>query len=173
MKQEQHKEFRQLFTDQYPRLFYYALQITHDYEASRDIVSDTFARTWSQWATVDMAKAVTMLSVAVRHRCVDHLRHARVLSEYAKYYIQAVDECYADGSEAMRRQRQVDALMAELDEPTKTIMQKCYLEHKKYDEVAAEMHIHHDTVKRHVMKALKNLRTKFSGKNPDDIATDL
>ncbi len=32
--------------------------------------------------------------------------------------------------------------------------------------------IHHDTVKRHIMKALKMLRDKYAGKSLDDIATD-
>lgn len=173
MRQKQNREFQQLFREQYPRLFYYALQITHDEETSRDIVSDTFARMWSQWHLIDMARIEVLLNVAVRRRCVDHLRHITVRSEYAQYYLHAVDECYVDSDESMKKQRQVDKLMAELEEPTKTIMRKCYLEHKKYDEVAAEMHIHHDTVKRHVMKALKILRKKFSGKNPEDLATDL
>lgn len=173
MRHEEDEEFQQLFKEHYPRLFYYALQITHDYEASRDIVSETFARVWGQWGQVDMARVEVLLGVAVRRRCVDHLRHLTVRSEYLQYYLHAVDECYVDTDESLKRQRQVDVLMAELSEPTKTIMRKCYLEHKKYDVVAAEMHIHHDTVKRHVMKALRTLREKFSGKNPYDLATDL
>lgn len=172
MRQSEYREFQRLFKEQYPRLFYYALQLTHDEEACRDIVSETFARVWDQWSQMDIDKVVSLLLVSVRRRCVDFLRHKKVLSEYADYYIHAVDESYVDSKESQKMQVVADKLMAELEEPTKTIMRKCYLEHKKYDEVAAEMHIHHDTVKRHVSKALKILRAKFSGKNPDDIATD-
>lgn len=168
----QQNEFRQLFKEQYPRLFYYALHITHDEEISRDIVSETFARVWDQWENMNHDTLSAMLMVSIRRRCVDHLRHLKVHSKYADYYLHAVDECYAEGNEAEERQRQVDRLMAELSEPTKTIMRLCYLEHRKYDEVAADMHIHHDTVKRHVMKALKLLRSKFGQKNPAELATE-
>ncbi len=168
----QQQRFEQLFREQYSRLFYYALQITHDREASRDIVSETFSRVWSQWETVDADKAPTLLLVSVKRRCVDHLRHLKVLNRYSDYYLHAVDECYIDDHEAEQRQQSVDMLMAQLEEPTKTILTLCFLEHRKYDEVAEQLHIHHDTVKRHVMKALKLLRGKFAPKNVYPPATE-
>lgn len=51
-------------------------------------------------------------------------------------------------------QREVAVLMSQLKEPTRTVLEKCYLEHKKYAEVAEEMHLSHDMVKRHISKAL-------------------
>lgn len=161
----QQQRFEQLFREQYSRLYYYALQITHDRETSRDIVSETFSQVWSQWETIDMDRVIALLLVSVRHRCVDHLRHLKVLNRYSDYYLHAVDECYIDDHEAEQRQQTVDMLMAQLEEPTKTILSLCFLEHRKYNEVAEQLHIHHDTVKRHVMKALKLLRCKFAKKN--------
>lgn len=171
-KSEQQTTFEQLFREQYSRLFYYALQITRDEEASRDIVSETFWRVWSQWEAVDTDKVPTLLKVSVKRRCVDHLRHLKVLNKYSDYYLHAVDECYTDDHEAEERQQQVNLMVDQLEEPTKTILKKCFLDRMKYDEVAQELHIHHDTVKRHVMKALKLLRSKFGEKKIFPSATN-
>ncbi|AGB29312.1 RNA polymerase sigma factor, sigma-70 family [Prevotella dentalis DSM 3688] len=166
------QQFARLFRAQYARLYYYAVQLTHDREAARDIVSDTFAHVWSLWDTVDDTRAATLLTVAVRRRCMDLLRHRQVEARYADYYVHAVDEAWNDAPESLRRQRLADRLMATLSEPTRTIMRMCYLEHRRYDEVAATLGVHHDTVKRHVMRALKLLRARFGEKSPDEVATE-
>lgn len=63
MSVEQENTYRRLFKEQYPRLFYYVLQMTHDEEVSRDIVSDTFARLWQGWTMIDVSRAPYMLMV--------------------------------------------------------------------------------------------------------------
>ena len=172
MSVEQENTYRHLFKEQYPRLFYYVLQMTHDEEVSRDIVSDPFTRLWQGWAMIDVSRAPYMLMVSVRRRCVDWLRHQRVHSKYVDYYLHAVDEVYSDSSANVRIQKEVAVMMSQLQEPTRTVLEKCYLERKKYAEVAQGMNMSHDQVKRHISKALRLLREKFGGTNPDDIASD-
>ncbi len=43
---KQRDDFRHLFTKEYKHLYYYSLQITRQPEASKDIVSEVFARVW-------------------------------------------------------------------------------------------------------------------------------
>lgn len=119
MSVEQENTYRCLFKEQYPRLFYYVLQMTHDEEVSRDIVSDTFARLWQVWAMIDVSRAPYMLKVSVRRRCVDWLRHQRVHSKYVDYYLHAVDEVYSDSSANVRIQQEVAVMMSQLQEPTR------------------------------------------------------
>ena len=47
---KQRDDFRHLFTKEYKHLYYYSLQITRQPEASKDIVSEVFARVWEHWA---------------------------------------------------------------------------------------------------------------------------
>ena len=169
---KQRDDFRHLFTKEYKHLYYYSLQITRQPEASKDIVSEVFARVWEHWADFQQENMSSMLMVAVRRKCIDFLRSNVVASKYAKYYIRSVDEAYVQDSVHYNQQLQIEAMMKLLPEPTRTILYKCYVEHLKYDEVAKLLRIHHDTVKRHIMKALKMLRDKYAGKSLDDIATD-
>jgi RNA polymerase sigma factor (sigma-70 family) len=45
-----------------------------------------------------------------------------------------------------------------LPEPTCTILRLCYWEKKTYQQVAGELGISPDTVKKHISKALRTLR---------------
>ena len=52
-----------------------------------------------------------------------------------------------------------------LKPPTKEILEACYIQGKKYKEVAEEMKINIATVKKHMVKALKILRDLKNFKN--------
>jgi RNA polymerase sigma-70 factor (ECF subfamily) len=59
----------------------------------------------------------------------------------------------------------VEKMLAQLPPQTRKILELCYLHRKKYAEVAEEMNISPDTVKKHVTKALKMLRELYNVKN--------
>lgn len=48
-----------------------------------------------------------------------------------------------------------------LPDTTRHVLEECYLNHKKYREVADEMNVCQETVKRHIIKALKLLREHY------------
>lgn len=163
-EKDKREVFGRIFKAQYPRLYYYALQLLKDAEASRDIVSDTFARVWADFGSCAPETLPAFLMRAVRNRCLDHLRHNAVHAQYADYYLHAVDECYANDEENRERQRQVEEMLDLLPDTTRHVLEECYLNHKKYREVAEEMDICQETVKRHVMRALKLLREHYKKK---------
>lgn len=48
-----------------------------------------------------------------------------------------------------------------LPDTTRHVLEECYLNHKKYREVADDMNVCQETVKRHIIKALKLLREHY------------
>ncbi len=163
-EKDKREVFGRIFKAQYPGLYYYALQLLKDAEASRDIVSDTFARVWNDFDSCELQTLPAFLLKTVRNRCLDHLRHDAVHAQYADYYLRAVDECYVSGDENTERQRLVGEMLDLLPETTRHVLEECYLNHKKYREVAEEMNVCQETVKRHIMKALKLLREHYKEK---------
>ena len=160
------ERFAVVFKAQYPRMYYYALQLLKDEDASRDIVSETFAHVWEHFASFEQASLPSWLMATVRNKCLDHLRHAQVEMQYADYYLHAVDECCADTDENAERMKQVAQMLSLLPPTTRHVLEECYLNHKKYKDVAQEMNVCQETVKRHIMKALKMLREHYkSNKN--------
>lgn len=88
--------FGHFFKSYYGRLYYYALQLLKDEEASRDIVSGVFAHVWENFDSYDMQTLPAFLLKTVKNKCLDYLRHTAVHAQYADYYLHAVDQCYED-----------------------------------------------------------------------------
>ena len=151
-------EFEQLFKSQYPRLYYYALQLLKDAEQSRDVVSETFTLVWENFDSCNRETLPAFLLKTVKNKCLDQIRHANVHMQYADYYLHAVDEAYSETEENEERQQAVARMLDSLPDTTRHVLEECYLHHKKYREVAEEMDVCQETVKRHIMRALKLLR---------------
>lgn len=166
------KTFDRIFADNYQRLYLYALHITGDTEQSRDIVSDVFTSLWKNISSLHMDTLNAYLLTGVRNRCVDSLRHNILVSQYSEEYLHTATEFYSDYSEEMEKDELVKEMLAQLPPLTRDILEKCYLYKMKYAEVAEELHISPDTVKKHISKALRMLkelyteRKKAGGRTP-------
>lgn len=55
-------------------------------------------------------------------------------------------------------------MMSQLSPPTDQILEMCYLKRMRYAEVAEALDISPNTVKKHIVKALKTLRERYKGK---------
>ena len=88
--------FNQIFTQHYTRLYLYAYHLTNDAEASRDIVSDVFAKLWEDIKHIKQENVSGYLTTTVRNRCIDHFRHQQVEIQYTKEYFAEVDTFYTD-----------------------------------------------------------------------------
>lgn len=162
--QEKKEVFGSIFKAQYPNLYYYALQLLKDEEMSRDIVSEVFTRVWENFSFYELDTLPSLLFKMVKNKSLDYLRHSAVHAQYADYYLHAVDECYANNEEDEERIRLAAEMLDLLPDTTRHVLEECYLNHKKYREVAEEMDVCQETVKRHIMKALKMLREHYKKK---------
>ena len=157
--------FETLFKELYVKLYYYALQLIHDEEASKDIVSGMFCELLEIYETLDSATLPTYLYRTVRNKCIDHLRPDVIKAAYADYYLNAVEYCYVDeDAGSLEKERCVEEMLASLPDQTSYILKQCFLHKKKYKDVAEELGVCQDTVKRHIMRALKSLRKLYSRK---------
>lgn len=153
-------EFDSVFREFYSQLYFFARQYVDDDEACRDIVSGAFERLWQNFSKVERVSVKSFLYIAVRNLCVDHARHVSRHREYARY-VAAMSRYATDASSLLEReelQRRVNRKIGELKPPTRDIFVACYVERKKYKEVAEQMGISVSTVKKHIVKALKAMR---------------
>jgi len=157
------KEFEQLFKDNYSKLYYYALNIIHNPENARDIVSDAFRYLWEHYEDVnDSLSVVALLYTLVRNSCIDQIRHQDVQERYEQYVQnETLSWTEYEYQERDERLMQVISSIEKLPLQTKIVFKKCFLDGKKYKEVSEEMNISTNTVKTHIMKALRLLRGEF------------
>lgn len=150
--------FRMVFETHYDRLYLYALHLLRDEEKARDVVSGGFMHVWEHCESVVEATIAAYMQSMVRTRCIDLLRHEAVKREYQAEYLAAIDDAYKSTSEMEANARLVEDMLQALPPETEKILEMCYIERKKYREVSEILNIHPDTVKRHIMRALKFLR---------------
>lgn len=153
-------EFDHLFRTHYEPLFHFARQFVSDEEECHDIVSAAFESVWDSRATIESDKVRYLLYTVVKNKAIDYLRKAVRHRSYLQY-VSAMGD-YMTSPERLGEhddeQRIIRRVLDELGSPTGDILRACYIEEKKYREVAEEMNISIATVKKHIVKALKHIR---------------
>lgn len=161
MKDKQH--FEQLFKANYIRLYYHALNFLNDSEVAKDVVNDVFEYVWRHYDQYDFAVSVTpFLYTLVRNQAVSIIRHRKVEEKFQQKSLlleEGYEQEYAEHDELIVRLRKA---ISDLPPQTQKVFRACFLEDKKYLEVADELDISVNTVKTHVKKALHILRETFS-----------
>lgn len=154
------KDFDNLFRTYYVPLQTYAMQYLPDPDDAADAVSATFEDLWANFGNVAAATAKAYLYVSVRNHCIDTLRKRRNHEQYVAFAtLMAADEVEDEPDfDGEYRAEVVERVLKELPPNTSEILQACYVRGKKYKEVAEEMQISTDTVKKHIIKALKIIR---------------
>ncbi|MDD6894634.1 MAG: sigma-70 family RNA polymerase sigma factor [Prevotellaceae bacterium] len=166
----EHGKFEQFFRANYQKAYYLALRLLHDEEASRDVVSDSFEKVLGKMEEeqLNVNNPESYLLMVVRNMALEYLRRQQLHNRYAKMEIHHLERNSPDEQTVMEREQKMAELtkaIEKLTPQTQRIVNLCYVERKKYREVAAELDISESAVKKHIMQALSFLRQKF--KNTD------
>lgn len=156
------KQFKALFEKYYTKLYYSSLAIVRDEDDARDIVNDVFAHIWEKHDSFEDTVNSMYLYTSIRHRSLDHLKKKKVRDNYANNYMKNNDEGFLYDDEEEERIRQIQKVIDKMPEKTKYVLDQCYMEGKRYMEVASDIGISRDGVRKHIVKALKMLREAFS-----------
>ncbi len=108
--------FERVYTENYLRLYYYALHIVNDEEAAKDILNDVFVALWKNIETFKENNFNAYLMTSVRNRAVDFLRHHVLQHQYTEEYLHSAEQFYADYSD--EKDKLVEEMMSQLSPPT-------------------------------------------------------
>ena len=103
---------------------------------------------------------------AVRNACLNRLKHLQVEHDNARAIYEAtLADMESNYQEHEALLQKAEMIARSLPEPTCTILRLCYYEHLTYREVAEQLGISPDTVKKHISKALRTLREVMNDEN--------
>ena len=157
--QTKREAFGQMFTEMYPRMVRYATQLMGDREEARDIVSEVMEQAWKHFEQLNKNDRGGWIYTAVRNNCLNRLKHLNVEQQHIDRLTEATRAEMNQGYRAHEALlQQAENIARSLPEPTCTILRSCYWEKKTYQQVADELGISPDTVKKHISKALRTLR---------------
>ena len=158
--------FERLFNEKYEQLYYFAFDYVVDEEAARDIVSDAFANIWKNHKQIDASKINSYLHMAVRNRCLDYLRKEKRKDRFEEAYPRLYSEI--DSEEWREREERIAELMAavrELPERTQWVLRQRYEERRSYQEIADELGISLNGMKKLMSRTFVQLRDTLNAKN--------
>lgn len=162
---------KRLFDQYYMPLCLYSIQITDSFELSEDIVQDFFIAFWEKRIYNHISENLRgYLFFSVRNASMAVVKKEKIifLAEVEKEAYSLPDDSY-DEEELLQRQKRLQEELRELPVQGLKIFEAIVLQEKKYKEVAEELNISVNSVKTHLSRALKQLRTSLDMKSLDFI----
>ena len=156
--------FEQLFKQHYRTLCFHAMSLVNDLDASKDIVHDVFLSLWYHRASIDFTRPVfPYLFSLTRNRALNYLEHKKIQNNHVRQHL-ADDPTYTLSDDSTREEllEHILARIELLPERCSQVMKLCFIECKKYKEIAEELNISVNTVKTHITTGLKNLTGRIS-----------
>lgn len=156
--------FETAFKQYYRKLYFFAFNLLEDEEEAKDIISDTFCSLWEQRNSLqdNGGISLSLLYTMTRNRCIDRLRHLQSKQNYLETIETEPLEILETESyeEHEKRLKCVMEAIEALSPQTRKVFEACFLECLSYNEVAKRYDISPNTVRNHVVMALKKIRAK-------------
>ncbi len=159
------KELNSLFDAYFDRLSYFAFKLIKDHDLADDMAQEAFIKYWQMRELVENSPVSikNFLYTTVKNACLNSIRHEKVVSSYASGLPgEPVSE--ATVMDTIITAEVLDSLLSavgSLPEPYQKISRLAYLEGKKNQEIADELGMSVNTVKKQKQKALEMLRSRL------------
>lgn len=154
--------FDELFELYYQELTGFVFSFVNDREVARDLVHDLFLNLWKRQIAPDPQKSIkTYLFTIARNQAFNYLKHQQVIALNERGIVEEYGFAQDEPEEIELRLECVRKKLNELPEKQHEVVIKCCVEGKMYREVAAELEISENTVKTHLMRAMKFLREEL------------
>ena len=156
-------EFESIFKQHFTALCTHVMTFVNDLDTSKDIAHDVFLSVWNNRERIDFSRPILpYLFSLTRNRAINYLTHRKVEDTHVQQEL--VEEPTYTLPSPDNREELLRLIMERIDqlpERCSQVMKLCFIECKKYKEIADELNISVNTVKTHVTTGLKILREEF------------
>lgn len=153
--------FRRLYLDYYPSLVIFARKVLKQEVGAEDLVQDVFIRTWeARQMSPSIDNVAVYLYRAVKYRCLNELRDRETHRSIEQKAYQWDDECIEMLYTEQETLRRVNELIMQLPPRCKEIFVKS-IDGFSNKEIAEQMHISEETVKKQNHLARKFIKEKI------------
>ncbi len=162
MKKALHnKTFEEIFNLHYEGLIAFVYGYVRDEDTAKDIVHDVFLNYLEHENRLDLTYSVkSYLYTLAKHSALNYLRHLQVV-ELNEHEVSELMEQSGEMDEYDERCEMLERRLALLPDRQREIFMKCVVDEKKYKEVADELGISINTVKKQMVRAMKFMREEL------------
>ncbi|MDO5606855.1 MAG: sigma-70 family RNA polymerase sigma factor [Capnocytophaga sp.] len=152
-----------LFDVYYKPLCVYSVQFTESLSDSEDVVQELFIRFWEKQLYKNIAFGLrAYLFQSVRNESLRFSKKTHLhplLDEIELLSHSPIDEVY-DEEELVKRNAKIRTALEQLSPQEYNVLTEIVLNGKRYKDVASQLEISVNTVKTHLRRAMKSLRSK-------------
>lgn len=158
------------FTEIYVRysrdLYRHALKMLQDREGAQDVIQEIFTNLWMNKSSINITTSPkNYLYTSVRNRILDILSKEKSKSKY----LSSLDDYIQTGNyitDNLIREKEliaiIDKEICNLPPKMREVFELSRKEYKSYTDIAQELGMAENTVRKHITKALSRLRPKIT-----------
>lgn len=153
--------FRVIFERYHTRLCYFAARLLPPGQVPEDIVQEAFVQLWQKRDQFpDLINIKSFLYTAVKNRCLNILRHDRVIRKYGDLLRQEQPQTDAlHGIIETEVLQKIHQALEKLPDGCRNVLHLSYFEEMKNKDIAEQLNVSVNTVKTQKKRALQILRT--------------
>ncbi len=157
--------FRELFDSYSPKVYGFALKLTRSEELAQEVVQDVFMKIWiSRDALTSVNYFPSYLYTVTRNHAFNMMKRLAIeqrVKENMRKDLSEVQDDAQEGGVYQEYQHLLVHAISQLPPQQRLVYSLCHQKGLKYEEVARELNISRLTVKTHMQKALRTIKSHF------------
>lgn len=154
--------FEGIFKSYFRDLMRFVCSYVNDEEVAKDIVHDVFFAVLTNRKHLDVSYSIkSYLFTLARNYSLNYLKHLQVVAMNEKEVVGMLENAGEELDIYEERVNRLNKKLSELPERQREVLMKCFVEGRKYKEVADEMEISVNSLKTHISRGLKFLRDEL------------
>jgi RNA polymerase sigma-70 factor (ECF subfamily) len=154
-----------IYNRYFEELYIHACQRLHDRDEAQDVIHELFAALWNKKETLEIKSSLAAyLYTSVRNRIMDVIAHQQVETKYVSSLQNFIETGYCITDHQVR-ERQLTALIekgiSELPPKMREVFELSRKHVMSHKEIAIQLNLSEQTVRKQVNNALKILRLKL------------
>lgn len=151
-----------MFRENYSRYYYFALTFLDDEEQAKDVISEVFLGAWKHHGQISQAKLAAYVWTSIRNKCLTLIASKKPLSPLDERSLASLEDSEEEWRQKEERILEMEKVVAAMTPRTRYVLEQFYYHHKSYKEIAQELGITTEGIKKQLVKALSLLRAHFN-----------
>lgn len=156
----------EIYQRYHKKLYFHALKMLNDREEAQDVIQELFIKLLDKRESICLNTSLSSyLYTSVRNRILDIFSHVKVVEKHQQSLQDFMNRGEYITDNYVREKelsKIIEAEIAELPTKMREVFELSRTKEMTYAEIAAELDMAENTVRKHISKALKKLRPKLS-----------